>query len=196
MADNSARKNRLEKKRKEQSRKSMLTWGIVGIVAAALIGSLIWNNVRPPIGQEFPILSSQHVNVGEDPGEYNSNPPTSGNHYVQGLPAGFYDESDFGDLPPRPEVSLVHNLEHGYIVFWYNCDVISDSECEDLKQDLQGYMSSSLVSKLIAYPWTSTEGPLVLTAWGRLLEMETFDSGAARNFINSNRLNAPEPNAP
>ena len=196
MADNSARKNRLEKKRKEQRRKSMITWGIVGIVAAALIGSLIWNNVRPPVGQEFPIMNADHIPDGTEPEPYNSNPPTSGQHYVQPLPPGFYDDADIAGLLAPAHVSLVHNLEHGYIVFWYNCDLLSETECEDLKTEIQDHMSGSLVSKLVAFPWTGTDVPLVLTAWGRLLEMETFDSGVARNFISSNRLNAPEPNAP
>jgi hypothetical protein len=196
VADNSARRNRLEKKRKNQRRKSMITWGIVGIVAAALIGSLIWNNVRPPVGEAFPIMNADHIPDGTEPEPYNSNPPTSGQHYVQPLQPGFYDEEDIANLLSPAHVSAVHNLEHGYIIFWYNCDLLTEAGCDELKSELQNYMSNSLVSKLIAFPWTSTDVPLVLTAWGRLLEMETFNSSQARNFINSNRLNAPEPNAP
>ena len=141
-------------------------------------------------------MNADHIPDGTEPEPYNSNPPTSGQHYVQPLQPGFYDEADVATLLAPAHVSAVHNLEHGYIIFWYNCDVIHDDECTALKTELQDYMSSSLVSKLIAFPWTETDVPLVLTSWGQLLEMETFSSSEAKNFINSNRLNAPEPNAP
>lgn len=197
MANASSRKERMEAKRNQRQRKSTLIWGGIVLAALGLVALLIWNNLRPAAGQEFPLLAAEHIPEGENPGEYNSNPPTSGQHYPEGLQRGFYEESDLAGLSAYPQGSLVHNLEHGYIVFWYNCDLLDEAQCDDLKAELNDYIDSPLaVSKLIAFPWTGTEVPVVLTSWGYMLEMESFNARAAGNFINSNRLNAPEPNAP
>jgi hypothetical protein len=196
MATASSRKERLEDKRKQEQRKSTLIWGSIGLAVVGLIALLLWNNLRPAAGQEFPLMVAEHISEGEDPGEYNSNPPTSGLHYPLGLPRGFYEESDLAGLSAYPQGNLVHNLEHGYIVFWYNCDLLDEAACDDLKAELSDYIDGSLVSKLIAFPWAGTDFPVVLTSWGYMLEMESFNGRAAGNFISSNRLNAPEPNAP
>lgn len=197
MSDASARRERIEAKRKQQRRKSTLVWGGIGLVALGLVALLAWNNLRPAAGQEFPIMVAEHITEGEDPGNYNSDPPTSGKHYPRGLNRGFYEEGDLARLSAFPQGNMVHNLEHGYIIFWYNCDLLDEVECDDLKENLREYLDGPLaVSKLIAFPWSSIEVPLALTSWGYMLEMESFNSREASNFINSNRLLAPEPNAP
>lgn len=43
------------------------------------------------------------------------NPPTSGDHFEPWVTKGFYDE-------PRADGYLVHSLEHGYVIIWYDCD--------------------------------------------------------------------------
>jgi len=196
MSTASSRKERMDAKLKKQERKSTLIWGGIGLAVVGLVGVLLWNNLRPAAGLEFPIMDGTHINEGVDPGEYNSDPPTSGRMYRAGLNRGFYEESDLADLPIRPEASLVHNLEHGYIVFWYNCDLLDQTQCDDLKEELRDYMDGSLIAKLIAFPWMGTEVPVVLTSWGYMLEMENFNAREASNFVSSNRLRVPEPNAP
>ena len=141
-------------------------------------------------------MSVDHVADNTFPGEYNSDPPTSGPHYAEGLPRGFYDESDLPQLPPYPEGHLVHNLEHGYIIFWYNCDVSDENECTDLKSQMIDYLENTSNIKLIAFPWESIDHPLVLTSWGYRLELHDFDESAVRQFIRRNKSLAPEPNAP
>jgi hypothetical protein len=37
---------------------------------------------------------------------------------------------------------------------------------------------------------------VVLTSWGKLMKMETFDSDLATAFVQANRNHAPEPDAP
>jgi hypothetical protein len=36
---------------------------------------------------------------------------------------------------------------------------------------------------------------VVMTSWGRMLEMDTFDSTVARDFVQLNRNQSPEPHA-
>ena len=89
----------------------------------------------------------------------------------------------------------MHDLEHGYVIFWYNCSTLTGDECDTLKSQIKGVMDEKNNFKLIAYPWEKTDVPLVLTSWGRLLKMPTFDRKAALDFISRNLNHAPEPMA-
>jgi hypothetical protein len=35
------------------------------------------------------------------------------------------DESQFATLPEHLEGYLAHNLEHGHVIFWYNCNLLT-----------------------------------------------------------------------
>ncbi len=144
------------------------------------------------VGEKVPIMSdTSHIPEGTDPNPLNSNPPTSGVHYPEDLKSGFYSENSY----EYPEGYLVHNLEHGYVIFWYNCSLLSDAECATLKGQIQAVMDEKDSFKMIAYPWDKTDVPLVLTSWGRTLPMESFDRDAALDFYRRNLNKAPEPNA-
>ena len=101
-----------------------------------------------------------------------------------------------GSINGRPEGYLIHNLEHGYIIFWYNCNILDENECTALTDQIRQVMDSFDNFKTIAFPWDSIDVPLVMTSWGRLLRFETFDAELASNFYRTNLNKAPEPNAP
>jgi hypothetical protein len=117
-------------------------------------------------------------------------------HYDAPLDAGFYQESDLATLPAYPEGHLVHDLEHGYVIFWYNCAVLDETGCTQLKEDIQKVMSDNGGTKLIAFPWKTIDVPLVMTSWGKLQRFDTFNAAQASAFVKANRNHAPEPNAP
>lgn len=142
-----------------------------------------------------PSGAGDHIADSVNPNPYNSNPPTSGHHYQRWLTAKFYDSPDPAD-GPYPEGHLVHNLEHGYIIFWYNCKILSDSECTTLKSQIKAAMEGAQNFKVIAYPWNSIDVPVVLTSWGYRLSMKTFDANLAKSFIDQHRNRSPEPDAP
>jgi len=147
---------------------------------------------RQLAGEEIAIMSNTtHIPEGMDPNPYNSNPPTSGVHYDEDLKAGFYAENRY----TYPEGYLVHNLEHGYIIFWYNCDLLSNADCDHLKSQISAVMDERENFKLIAYPWEKTDVALVLTSWGRRLDLVPFERAAALDFIDRNLNQAPEPQA-
>jgi hypothetical protein len=140
----------------------------------------------PPSG------ANEHIADNSDPGPYSSNPPTSGHHYPVWLNADFYDSNTY----QYPQGHLVHNLEHGYIIFWYNCKILSDAQCSELKAQIKNVMKAVENFKVIAYPWDSIDVPVVMTSWGYKLPFKTFDVDLARTFIDQHRNRAPEPNAP
>jgi hypothetical protein len=97
-----------------------------------------------------------HVEPGT-PLQFEDSPPAFGQHYNvwDGIERKLYSESD------RPDVGeLVHNLEHGYTILWYDETVAGD---EAMMDDLRGIAAkksstTNLRDKFKAVPWTSEDG--------------------------------------
>ena len=185
-------KKQIKNKRFQDSKlfSGMGMFVLLFIVGVGLTSFLAAKNLQ--VGEEIPIMADySHVEEDTDPGPYNSNPPTSGLHYEEDLQAGFYNENTY----EFPEGYLVHNLEHGYIIFWYNCSLLDEADCQTLTGQIKHVMQAEDNYKVIAYPWEETDTPLVLTSWGRLMRLDTFDEEAVLDFIHRNRNKAPEPHA-
>lgn len=98
----------------------------------------------------------QHVEPGT-PIAYEDAPPAFGQHYNvwDSIDRKIYTASD------RPDVGeLVHNLEHGYTILWYDKTVADDAAMMD---DLRGIASKfddneNYRNKFKAVPWTSEDG--------------------------------------
>ena len=196
-------KRQLMQERQRKSRTmNRLVWGGAGLVILALVGLVIWQSSRPAaaeagaMGESIPINSRDHVPEGTDPGPYPSDPPAGGAHYASTLPAKLYQEQDLTSLGPYPQGYLVHNLEHGYVIFWYNCAVLDEAGCQKLKSQLQEVLDAFDGVKVMAFPWKSLNVPVVATSWGRLQRFESFDTDLAERFVRSNRNKSPEPDAP
>ena len=187
----SKREQRRAQQRHQQVR-TKFVWSGLGLGVLAIVGLMVWQGVRPRTGEEVPIMTSTHIAADSDPGEYNSDPPTSGPHYSSEAPAGFYDTNSY----QYPAGYLVHNLEHGYIIYWYNCGLLGEAACTDLKSQIKSVMDEVNNVKAIAYPWDSLDVPVAMTSWGRLQKMETFNAAQARAFYKSNLNRSPEPGAP
>jgi hypothetical protein len=182
----------------QRRRKKWLTYSVLGIFSLlliALLANTVFGATRPLPGEEVAVMADiTHVAEGTDPGPYNSDPPTSGRHYPGTLESGFYERGEVDD--PYPAGFLVHNLEHGYVIFWYNCEIVNEAECSDLKTQIGEVMSAENNVKVIAFPWESIDVPVVMTSWGRMLRFEQFDPEQAQDFVQRNRNKAPEPFAP
>lgn len=187
------------KKKKEMQQKVLVYSGLglagIAVVIIIILFSRTSTNATGPMGDEVAVPSANHVSPDTPPGPYNSNPPAGGTHYATNLPAKFYQESDLAALPTNPEGYLVHSLEHGYVIFWYNCQV-SGTDCSTLKQAIQNVMTETGNTKLIAFPWADMEVPLAMTSWGRILKFVQPDPEQMKQFVERNRYHAPEPDAP
>jgi len=212
-----SKRQQLKEQRERQEQISRLGWGLGILVIVLVLGYIIWSSFTAPAaptpnaltpGGPTVTLPAGTALLGEamtvdpdrshiadensDPGTYNSNPPTSGHHYPTWLDAGFYDTNTY----KYPQGHLVHNLEHVYIIFWYNCKKLSDSQCSDIKSQIKAVMGAADNFKVIAYPWDSVDYPVVLTSWGYRLQMTTFDAATAAAFIQQHRNRSPEPQGP
>ena len=91
---------------------------------------------------------------------YRSAPPAFGDHRSRWEVGAlsFYDPED------RPEVAvLVHNLEHGYNILWYDEVVARDAEAlARVREIARGYAtlgeSRDPATAFIAAPWTAEDG--------------------------------------
>lgn len=192
MARNSSKREQLRAQRRNKQMHSYLVWGGLGIAVLAVVGVFVWQGIRPRAGDSVVVMAASHIPTDSDPGQYNSNPPTSGPHYASELNAGFYETNNY----KYPAGYLVHNQEHGYVIFWYNCAKLDEAACTNLKAKIKSVMDEFNGVKVIAYPWDSIDVPVAMTSWGRLLKIQTFDAAQARAFYQTNLNHAPEPTAP
>ena len=178
-----------ERKRQEAQRaarkRNLLTFG-VAIVVGALVVFLIMKD-RPNSGsvdagvaakdagcgpvEDFDAADeAKHVEDGTDV-QYESTPPTSGDHYGQPADARFYSES-------IPEETVVHNLEHGQIVIWYNPDGPND-----MIDAIESVVDEEPVG-LVAVPYTelSSGDNVAFSAWGHAQTCAEFSNDVLDEF--------------
>jgi len=183
-------------------------WRLLAIGGVLLIGTLVVILVlimgsapNPDAGTAQPDAGQTHVETGDcraDPANcggtsnpYTSLPATSGPHWATPANWGVYST-------PQAESQVIHNLEHGGIVIWY------DPEALDLEQigELASYVEAQLSQghggrfKFILTPWGGEDelgSPIVLTAWRYLLPLEDADRDAIDGFVRARYGIAPEP---
>jgi len=135
-----------------------------------------------PPGEQFPDEGRQHVPEGQRV-QYNTNPPTSGAHYDTWAVWGIYAEA------PEDE-KLVHNLEHGGIVIYYDPDQIEGQTLDQLKGQVR--QLSRRNPRIILTPRENFEGAIALTAWQYLQRLDHYDAAAIEQFYDAHIARGPE----
>ena len=99
--------------------------------------------------------------------DYEQAPPVGGPHDPAWLDCGVYD------VPVRDE-NAVHALEHGTVWITYNDDASEDdvATLEELLPD-EGILS----------PYPAQDAPVVITVWGRQLEVDAADDPRLERFL-------------
>jgi hypothetical protein len=113
-------------------------------------------------------LSNDH---SEDAIDYPNYPPVGGEHYPVWANCGFYDAA-------IPDETVVHALEHGAVWFAY-----SPSLTDEQRQALRTLVQSD--GHLIATEYPGLRAPLVLTAWGRQLDVDTLEDPRVQQFLDA-----------
>lgn len=141
-------------------------------------------NVGPyqPEGQD-----RVHIGAGDGPAEmpalstYPSQPPASGPHGVTPLPAGVYSS-------PPPMDAVIHSLEHGAAVVWYDPDASSPglADIQDFYADPD--VGSRVIVAPYDYPDQGDAGALpqgaqmALVSWHHVQTCAEANLGAAFGF--------------
>lgn len=123
---------------------------------------------------------------------YSSTPATSGPHWNNPAEWGVYTE-------PQNESQVIHNLEHGGIIIWYDPDAVGDGQVDELAQYVTRQVSAGISGrfKFMLSPWDGADplgAPIVVTAWRNLLELDELDLGAVEEFAREHYGMSPEPN--
>ena len=174
---------------------------VVGVLLLALV-LIFGGGPAPSIGVQHPDDGAQHVPVGTDcraqpdvcgANPYSSLPATSGPHWD---PSGIANWGVY--TTPQPETQLIHNLEHGGIVIWYDADALTAEDVQALATYVETQTASGVSGryKFILSPWGGTDplpAPVVATAWRWSLELQTADTSAIDDFARAHYGNAPEP---
>lgn len=156
----------------------------VGLISVALIGGIVWlatkaQNTGPLQGDEVASLGGQHIAPSQEHLPYNSNPPSSGPHYVNPQPAGIYEQELLDE-------TVVHSLEHGGVWLTYKSDLAKD-QIDALKN-----VARRNRAKVILSPREKNDSPVALVSWTRILKLDSVDEQAIKRFIRANRDHAPE----
>lgn len=128
---------------------------------------------------EFESQGAVHISPGTPHDTYNSNPPTSGWHYVNPAGWGVYENQ-------LADETLIHNLEHGGIWISYKPDLPNDQKAK-LTEIAKRYRS-----KVILEPRAQNDAPIALAAWQRLLKLDTADEQRIVEFIANYKNKGPE----
>ena len=107
--------------------------------------------------------------------------PTSGIHNRVPVDPGFYRDS-------QPATKLVHNVEHGHIVIYYESP---GAEAIQLLKDWTALYGGHW-DGVVATPSSGLGKAVVLTASRKILRLDEFDPAAAAAFIDRFRGRGPE----
>jgi len=169
---------------------------IILVVVFSVLGLIIWFAISQdakntqykvgenlqnldPVGQIFENQGQTHIKVGELHPPYNSNPPTSGWHYLQPANWGVYAK-------PLVDEQAVHNLEHGGI--WISYKDVG----EETKINLEKITKANPRSVILS-PRDANDSKIVLASWTRLEKLDSYDEARILDFIMRNKNKSPEP---
>ena len=170
----------------KQRRTLVIVFGLVVIAAlGAFLAVVLLSDRRQeasaPAGlQRFDNLSRNHT---YDPVTYEQSPPVGGDHNPIWQNAGFYEE-------PVPNEKAVHTMEHGAVWITYEPDLPQDQK-DELRQIVESQEC------LLASPYPDLPTPVVASAWGKQLRLQSVDDPGLQQFIQAYRKGpqTPEPGA-
>jgi hypothetical protein len=120
---------------------------------------------------------------------YSTNPPSGGDHY--GVWAAFQSY----DTPVRPGF-LVHSLEHGAVVFWYDCP----EGCADEVAEVEAFIAAlpedplcvAVPRRAALVPYPELGSRWAASAWGFALTADCFDADEFGSFYTEHTGQGPE----
>jgi hypothetical protein len=177
---------------KEPARRPRWLWVIAGVAVLGLIAVVgVFQSSKtsleaqplPERGdqgllqnvQSFPSEGTEHVSESTEVA-YSTNPPTSGQHYAAATPGGFYVE-------PRPAGNLVHSLEHGAVVIYYDPAQLTDEIRQSLTRFVQAHRDPWASVIVVPHSDPKPDAPFVLTAWTKMFKLDRYDVPTIRAFL-------------
>lgn len=168
-------KKRLKTARQRKVTANRWSWIAGAILVMVLISALLMVILHNEPGESFPEEGNNHI---AEPPRYiwNTRPATSGAH-APGL-ASWGESSS----PISPWLYL-HNMEDGGVVMHYNCP----EACPEVVSELRSILQEVGRDKLILHPNPDMSARIAITAWARMITMETVNREQVIEFIDHYR---------
>jgi hypothetical protein len=179
-----------KKRRGAERARGVAIISVCSVVALAIVGAAAWGPVKGSF-QSNKFKSTALQDIGESPTAagcqkivkrqatgnqqhiptgtqqvYTTAPPAFGPHWNEQGVAPVAMSRKYYTRDDRPELeALVHNLEHGYTILWYD-DTVGGSELAEIRAIGDKFTGETdFRDKFLAVPWTSAD------------EKETFKKG-------------------
>ncbi|MEX2325025.1 MAG: DUF3105 domain-containing protein [Nitriliruptoraceae bacterium] len=203
-----------QKRKRNQVRNGLVTFGIVGVVAAVLLQALLGgtatiddtieitaadaSDARSDAGCEVltfrqPLPARYHFEANQAPNPATIYPdirPThSGPHSVGMHPITAAATSQIS------EVASTHNLEHGSIIVWWDPESVPRSTANDIGSWAETLNASGfrrdvggvgIMTAPYEDPGMSSGKSIALRAWGTAMDCDTWDETVANAFVLDN----------
>ena len=134
----------------------------------------------PLAGESIPEAGRNHVPKGQV--KEVSDPPTSGDHYGEGV-AGPGIHEDIVD-----DGLMIHSLEHGAVGLNYDPEKLTEEQVNQLK-DL---FNNKFKGKKMMMPRKNMSSPIIMVSWGQMLKLDNFDETRMVEFMTNNNDRGPE----
>lgn len=191
---NEKRRERLEAKRearervaaaqrKVERRERLIRYALIAAFVVAAAWFFFFRGQTPsaiaghPIEKFSEAGTNQHVTT---PVAYEETPPVAGQHAPGAAGCGVYNEQ-------IPDESYVHSLEHGTVALLYDPTRVEPSEIETLEG-----IARDFGDRVISAPYEGAGRPIYVTSWGERMPLDSVDSAAIREYIETFRGHGPE----
>ncbi len=172
-----------------------LVLGAVALAAVIAGGLYLWKLQQAGSGFAALVVEGQaalaRVEITPDHGGGHLGPgqvhsygvafPTSGIHDRVPIDPGFYNG-------PQRATQLVHSVEHGHIVIYY------DDPGAEARDTIEAWTAlfGGHWDGVVAVPSSGLGKAVVLTAWRKILTLDSFEPAAAAAFVDTYRGRGPE----
>ena len=155
----------------------LVAFGLLILVAGDEDPSVQERSIEESVGagvEKFDV-KSDHVITEVN---YKQTPPVGGPHNPLWLNCGVYDEPVFSE-------NAVHSMEHGAVWITYD-PTLDDAEVAQLE-------AATPSTYAILSPFEGLPAPVVVSAWGRQLVLESADDRRLEEFISDHRMGGVAP---
>lgn len=176
---------KVEQLRREQQRKErrrvLLIYSVTGLVVLFIVGGVAFSLIRteatkPDLsGVKSYQVTPEHV---QTPVKYPQTPPAGGKHNPIWLNCGTYPT-------PVPNENAVHSMEHGAVWITYRPDLPA-AQVAALKAAVPSTFA-------ILSPFPGLKSPVVASAWGKQLSLDSADDPRLAAFIRQYRQGSQAP---
>jgi hypothetical protein len=173
----------MKKQRSAEKRRSNIIVTVCVVIALGLVGAAAYQPIKnqfdlqqygglevaevgAPASVCEPVVTQDAVGAGEHVAQgtevtYETSPPSFGPHWnAAGIAPAAFDEKFYSADDRPPVEALVHNLEHGYTILWYDETVADDAgQMSEIRAIAKKFDvdDTNFRLKFIAAPWLESD---------------------------------------